>query len=267
MLREREKNRNCVTPNIIMRNLIRVREKQMKTMTHIYSDLFKVFLFSLLITAAMAVGCNGKSKNNILLDHAREAYSRAAANPDVSSHASAEMSEAARTLEAAASAKNKAEIERLAYLAERKVQIAEAIAEQKKAEKQMEGLRGGDSGNSRGTVFTLGEMSFASGKAELQPGTADQISKVLDFLKENPNRYVLVEGHTDSTGSDSLNLSISQRRAEAVKAVLISKGVSADRIKAKGCGESRPVADNSSEEGRRKNRRVEITVLNEGQTE
>jgi len=239
----------------------------MKTMTHIYSDLFKIFLFSLLTAAAMTAGCSGKSENLMLLDHARETYSRAAANPDVSSHASAEMSEASRALEAAESAKGKAEIERLAYLAERKVQIAEAVAEQKSAEKQMERLRRGDSENSRGTVFTLGETSFASGKAELRPVTADQINKLLDFLKKNPNRYMLIEGHTDSTGSESLNLSISRQRAEAVKSVLVSKGVRADRIKAKGYGESRPVADNSTEEGRRKNRRVEIIVLNEGQTE
>jgi outer membrane protein OmpA-like peptidoglycan-associated protein len=70
-----------------------------------------------------------------------------------------------------------------------------------------------------------------------------------------------VAGHTDSRGSDAYNIKLSQRRAEAVRDYLISKGIAADRLSAKGYGESQPVADNATDEGRFKNRRVELVPL------
>ena len=75
---------------------------------------------------------------------------------------------------------------------------------------------------------------------------------------------MLIEGHTDSTGSDELNMTLSQKRADAVKEALTGKGVSADRITTKGYGKKYPVASNDSPAGRSQNRRVEIIILNEG---
>jgi outer membrane protein OmpA-like peptidoglycan-associated protein len=79
-------------------------------------------------------------------------------------------------------------------------------------------------------------------------------------MKENRNAKILLVGHTDSSGSDNLNLNLSIQRATAVKRYLINKGVQGARIRVKGEGESKPVGDNNTKEGRAKNRRVEITV-------
>jgi outer membrane protein OmpA-like peptidoglycan-associated protein len=85
---------------------------------------------------------------------------------------------------------------------------------------------------------------------------------VVDIMKQNPDiRKVRVEGHTDSKGSDAYNIKLSQRRANAVRDYLIAHGVEADRLVAVGYGETRPVADNGTAEGRARNRRVEFTIL------
>jgi outer membrane protein OmpA-like peptidoglycan-associated protein len=113
----------------------------------------------------------------------------------------------------------------------------------------------------RGTVITLpGSVLFASGKATLLSSDLDKLSQVADVLKDEPNHSIVVEGHTDSRGSDALNQGLSLRRADAVRTYLIGKGITSDRIEATGAGSSRPIADNATAEGRADNRRVEIIV-------
>jgi outer membrane protein OmpA-like peptidoglycan-associated protein len=80
------------------------------------------------------------------------------------------------------------------------------------------------------------------------------------ILKAYPNVHVTIGGYTDNTGDASANQVLSQQRADAVKGQLISMGVSADRLESQGYGEQHPVADNSTEEGRQKNRRISLTV-------
>jgi outer membrane protein OmpA-like peptidoglycan-associated protein len=116
----------------------------------------------------------------------------------------------------------------------------------------------------RGLVLTLGDVLFETGKADLMAGAARSIDKLAEFLRENPERSVLVEGHTDSTGGESFNLSLSQRRADAVRSALLARGIAPDRIVARGYGEQYPVADNNTSAGRQQNRRVEIVILDEG---
>jgi outer membrane protein OmpA-like peptidoglycan-associated protein len=112
----------------------------------------------------------------------------------------------------------------------------------------------------RGTVITLsGGVLFESGKADLLPGAQDRLGRVADFLK-NSSRPVTVEGYTDSTGSESTNLALSQRRAQSVRDFLVARGVPLERLKAEGKGESSPVASNDSASGRALNRRVEIVL-------
>ncbi|HET9959706.1 MAG TPA: OmpA family protein, partial [Polyangiaceae bacterium] len=113
---------------------------------------------------------------------------------------------------------------------------------------------------SRGTVITLsGAVIFASGRAELLPGARNKLDQVATALAQaGQSGKIVVEGHTDSRGSASMNEELSQRRAAAVRDYLISKGVSADRMEAQGMGPSRPIADNDTAEGRANNRRVEI---------
>jgi len=114
---------------------------------------------------------------------------------------------------------------------------------------------------SRGTVITIpGSVLFASGKTTLLPNAQQKLALVADALKDQPGRAILVEGHTDSQGTDPSNQELSQGRAQAVRDFLVSRGVPSDRIRAQGLGSTRPVADNQSPEGRATNRRVEIVV-------
>jgi outer membrane protein OmpA-like peptidoglycan-associated protein len=80
-------------------------------------------------------------------------------------------------------------------------------------------------------------------------------------LKKNPSLKIEISGHTDDVGNEQSNLKLSQSRAEAVKNYLTEKGITADRLTAKGYGKSKPIALNSTEEGRKQNRRTEFTVL------
>jgi outer membrane protein OmpA-like peptidoglycan-associated protein len=114
----------------------------------------------------------------------------------------------------------------------------------------------------RGMVITLsGQVLFASGKSELLPSAQAKLSEVANALTQgNPAATIVVEGHTDSQGSETFNLDLSQRRAQAVRDYLASHGVAQDRIRAEGLGFSRPIADNKTSEGRANNRRVEIVV-------
>lgn len=113
----------------------------------------------------------------------------------------------------------------------------------------------------RGTVITLsGAVIFASGQAMLLPTAQSKLDQVAAALVEGDQGKILIEGHTDSRGSDELNRNLSMRRADAVRSYLSSKGVAADRMQSQGVGPSRPVADNETAEGRANNRRVEIVV-------
>jgi len=113
----------------------------------------------------------------------------------------------------------------------------------------------------RGTVITLpGGVLFASGKDALLPTAQEKLTRVAEALKDQGEHKILVEGHTDSQGSESSNQTLSERRAQAVVSYLVSRGVPAEQIRAQGVGLSRPIADNSSPEGRANNRRVEIVI-------
>jgi outer membrane protein OmpA-like peptidoglycan-associated protein len=113
----------------------------------------------------------------------------------------------------------------------------------------------------RGTVITIpGSVLFASAKSALLPGAQTKLNAVADALKDQADHEIIVEGHTDAQGSDASNVELSQARAQSVRDYLVSRGVPANRIRAQGLGEARPVADNATPEGRANNRRVEIIV-------
>jgi len=113
----------------------------------------------------------------------------------------------------------------------------------------------------RGIVLTLGSVLFATDKADLMPGARRSIEKLADFLKKHPTRNIQIEGHTDSTGSEVYNLALSERRTDAVRMALISRGIDPDRITTRGYGEYYPVASNYTAAGRQQNRRVEVIIL------
>ena len=114
----------------------------------------------------------------------------------------------------------------------------------------------------RGLVITLdGSVLFASGKTALLPIAESKLETVANVLQQqSDDKKIIVEGHTDSVGDDAKNLKLSQDRAESVRSFLVSHGVKADRVSAVGKGESVPVADNKTPEGRANNRRVEIVI-------
>ncbi|PKO73685.1 MAG: flagellar motor protein MotB [Betaproteobacteria bacterium HGW-Betaproteobacteria-17] len=112
----------------------------------------------------------------------------------------------------------------------------------------------------RGMVITLGDVLFSVNKAELSPGGVRNVQKLADFLNQYPQRKVLIEGHTDSTGRRSINQPLSERRADAVRTALVGMGISSDRIQTRGYADTYPVASNNTAAGRQLNRRVEIIL-------
>ena len=111
------------------------------------------------------------------------------------------------------------------------------------------------------TLNMPGNVTFATNSSDLSPAFFDVLNSVGKVLAEFNKTVVEVAGHTDSTGSDAYNQSLSERRAGSVASYLQSQGVSAQRVITVGMGESRPVADNSTESGKQANRRVEITMV------
>jgi len=110
----------------------------------------------------------------------------------------------------------------------------------------------------RGMVVTLGDVLFDTGQATLKPGANLALNRLATFLSANPQTKIIIEGHTDSRGSDEYNEVLSERRARAVTTELMSRGLSADQLQTLGRGKGYPVASNDTPEGRQQNRRVEI---------
>jgi outer membrane protein OmpA-like peptidoglycan-associated protein len=110
----------------------------------------------------------------------------------------------------------------------------------------------------RGPVVTLSDVLFDTGAATLKPGADLSLDRLASYLKAHPQTKVLIEGHTDSQGSEEYNEALSQRRADAVEKALVLRGVSPDVISTVGRGKAYPVATNETAAGRQQNRRVEI---------
>jgi outer membrane protein OmpA-like peptidoglycan-associated protein len=142
------------------------------------------------------------------------------------------------------------------------MKMDDAMAQRKQLENELRSLEAKQS--DRGVVLTLGDILFETGKSALMPGAKRTINILAEFLKKHPKRNILIEGFTDSVGSDSYNMNLSRKRALAVRAALTVRGVLSERIATKGYGERFPVAGNKTEAGRQQNRRVEVTILDEG---
>jgi outer membrane protein OmpA-like peptidoglycan-associated protein len=273
-----------------------------------------------LCAAALALACATPPTPKALLD-AQAAYSQAAANPNVQKNGSVELYEAKRALDRADSEWKKTgdveETEHLAYLASRRVEVAQQWASGREAVERAEVLRrqigedaramvrSADAARSqaeqaraeaeaarkaaeesaarekklreelsdlqaretaRGLELTLGDILFDVDKASLKPGAMQSLYRLVTFLKEYPDRAVLVEGYTDSTGSDAHNLTLSEQRADSVRTFLIENGIDAKRILAQGYGKAYPIAGNDTAEGRQRNRRVGVVILHPGES-
>jgi outer membrane protein OmpA-like peptidoglycan-associated protein len=175
--------------------------------------------------------------------------------------ASAEAERATRAKAEAEAKAREAEQARLAARAEAE-KAAKAKAEADQLTKELSDLKAKQT--ERGIILTIGDVLFATGKADLSPDAMRSVNKLIEFLQKYTNRNVLIEGHTDSVGSDEFNLTLSQKRADSLKEALTGKGVEEKRITTVGYGKKYPVAGNDTAAGRQQNRRVEVSILNEG---
>ena len=346
----------------------------------------KIWLPAMILTLIIMQGCATVPEKNTALERARAAYENANGNPDITKYSPVAMYEAGQALKKAEEAKDAEEMEHLAYIAEKKTQIAVAQAEQKRAEKEREDLarekdkivlqareyetkqavslserkaleadvarkeaearaleterargeadalakqavmarkeaeaRAAELERSKGeieakaleieqvkkeaeaktleaemarskteeavaqrkeaeselaelkakqtkggVILTLADILFETGKASLMSGAMRSIDVLADFLKKYPTRNILIEGFTDSVGSETYNIGLSQQRADAVRDALKNAGIAGERITTKGHGERFSLASNAIPAGRQQNRRVEITILDEG---
>lgn len=110
------------------------------------------------------------------------------------------------------------------------------------------------------TISLKGDVTFDTNSAVVRPGLYSEIDRIANVMQNYPETVVMIEGHTDSRGSDSANLDLSRRRGEAVKALFVERGVTPGRIEVLASGESKPIATNDTESGRQMNRRVEIKI-------
>ena len=141
------------------------------------------------------------------------------------------------------------------------MQNADAQARAAALEEQLRALNAKKT--ERGMVVTVSDVLFDTGRAELKAGSARNLEKLVAFFNAYPQRTAIVEGFTDSVGSDSSNQDLSTRRAAAVRNTLLEMGVARERISARGYGEAFPVAGNDSNSGRQLNRRVEVVLSDE----
>jgi outer membrane protein OmpA-like peptidoglycan-associated protein len=143
-----------------------------------------------------------------------------------------------------------------AELARKEAQLAELAASDLRGRLQnIRATRG-----TQGMQMTLDDVAFAPGRAALRPEARASLGKLVAFVNKDPNKPIRIEGHTDGRGNPNANQILSQKRADSVRDALIAAGVAANRMTSVGLGEDNPVADNETEEGRAKNRRVDVIV-------
>ena len=198
--------------------------------------------------AAEAEIANAASERNAVRLEARTAEAERAKREAEAAQAAAA---AAQQQAASAQAQASAAQDQARMMAERTAQL-EAMLVELQAKK-----------TERGMVVTIGDVLFATGKADLTPNGMSSLRKLAEAMAQNPERTVLVEGFTDSTGSASFNQELSQRRADAVASALSSMGVARQRIATRAYGQTFPVAPNDTAANRQLNRRVEIVLSND----
>ena len=233
-------------------------------------------LLGLSVASLALVGCATGPDPEVV--QAREAVQAARNDPLVQEHAPVALREAeqalVRTERAQEDGVGDDEVDHLAYLATQEAAIAraravEALSQEQIAavgeqiDRELQELRA--QRTDRGIVVTLSDILFEVNGADLRPGAQTELIRLADFLEQHPDRRVLIEGHTDSTGSSAYNLQLSQLRAQSVAAFLAGNGVPTGQMRTIGFGQTRPKAPNDNAAGRQQNRRVEVVILDAGQ--
>jgi len=194
----------------------------------------------------------------------------AKAKAEAEAKAAAEAAQAKRLSDSeAAEAKQKSDAE----IAAKEEKIRQAEEQKKAAEREKQQLRAKlleqfnrvlpttDTG--RGLVVNMGDVLFDTGKSDLRSEAREALAKLTGIVLNYPSLHLTIEGHTDSTGGAELNQVLSEKRADSVRDYLVGQGLDTSSLSAQGLGMSDPVADNSTAQGRQKNRRVEIIVSGE----
>jgi outer membrane protein OmpA-like peptidoglycan-associated protein len=209
---------------------------------------------------AEAAALRAKAEADVMAAKAKADADAAAAKAKAESEAAAAKAKAVQDALAAKEEAAKAEAER-------------ARREAEKAEREKQELRARlleqfnrileTRDTPRGLVVTMADVLFDTGKYDLRPATREKLARLSGIVLAHPGLMLQVEGHTDSTGSDELNQKLSEQRAGTTRDYLIQQGLAANSITAMGFGKTMPVADNSTADGRQKNRRVEIIISGE----
>ena len=173
----------------------------------------------------------------------------------------------ARTQEADAAQRAAAEAQRSASTArtdtaEAQRQTALAMERNRLLEARMAELNAKQT--PRGFVITLGDVLFDVDRSSLKPAGMRMVGQLAEAMKADPQRSVLVEGFTDSTGADAYNQTLSTERADAVRVALLGQGIASSRVASRGYGKANPVGSNDTAAGRQMNRRVEIVLSDAG---
>jgi outer membrane protein OmpA-like peptidoglycan-associated protein len=218
---------------------------------------FALSALPLSLAAVLLAACATSSQNS-QVQQAHAAYDVASKDPAITAGASGDLQKAAAYLksadEARAGGADAAEVTHRAYLAQQQVQIAHQTAALQRITAEF-----------RSTPRALagaGNVFFEIGQAAITSGAKATIDRLAEFLKQSPDQRVRIDGYADSTGSQVNNVALSERRADAVKQALVSRGVEADRIETHARGAAAPVASNDTSQGRQMNRRATVVVSN-----
>jgi outer membrane protein OmpA-like peptidoglycan-associated protein len=239
-----------------------------------------------LIAGVLAAGCSSTPSQsdsataNAALGSAGHAIDQAANNPHVEQYASNELQRAQNSLHQAQTTWNEdhdlAATTNLAYLAQQRAATAQELANQRAAQDAVQVAAAerdhavavamasrsqrGPSPTAAGAPGQLALSGFATGKAELPASMMPKIDELAAMLKNNPERKVVIEGHTDSVGSPGYNMTLAMQRAQAVRVALYRRGIDPSRVIVHAAGEHNPVASNSTSAGRQSNRRADVAL-------
>jgi outer membrane protein OmpA-like peptidoglycan-associated protein len=240
----------------------------------------------LLVAGVIAAGCSSSPSQsdtaaaNTAIGNAGHAIDQAAANPHVTQYASSELSRAHDSLRKAQSTWNDdhdlAATTNLAYLAQQRAMTAEELANQRASQEAVKvaaaerdhavasAIAARDSRSPQPTATNsevqVAISGFATGRAELPAAMMPKIDELATMLRDNPDRKIVIQGHTDSIGRPGHNKTLAMERAQAVRVALYRRGVDPSRVIIRPGGEDNPVASNGTSAGRWQNRRADVMM-------